>query len=430
MIGSLAESTYTRGISTSILINLSIYSLMSDRRFYTAREATGLLGISPATLYAYVSRGMVRSEEIPGERRARRYRAEDIDRMRERRALRNDPARAAREALRWGEPVLESAISLIDGGRLYYRGLPATELARTASVEEVAGLIWRGDLDAPVSFDEPSTTAPSGWGKLARALPPVSAIERAQIALPLAERDDPTAYDLRTEAIERAGIRIVRTMLAVTTGAERIERGVAAALAARWTAARRREIEMLSAALVLTADHELNVSAFTVRCVASAGSTPYAAIAAGLGALRGNRHGGHTEKVMRLLEEVERDGSAARVVAMRRRMGEEVPGFAHPLYPSGDPRGALLLELAAGAPSSTRSMRPVHDLVREMERGGAHPTLDVGLVALARALRLPADAPIILFALGRTIGWIGHALEQYASGQLIRPRARYVGQAV
>ncbi|HVK40200.1 MAG TPA: citrate synthase family protein [Candidatus Kapabacteria bacterium] len=399
---------------------------MSDHRFYSAREAAALLGISAATLYAYVSRGMVRSEEIPGERRARRYRAEDIDRMRERRQLRNDPARAAREALRWGEPVLESGISLIEGGRLYYRGQLVTELAGSASVEEVAGLIWRGLLGTPVDFDDPSTTlAPSGWRKVMRALPEISALERAQMALPLAELDDHEAFILDRPSIERGGARIVRTMLAVAAGADRMNGGVARTLAAHWTSGRRQEIDLVSAALVLTCDHELNVSAFTVRCVASAGSTPYAAVAAGLGALRGTRHGGQTEKVARLVDEVERCGSARTAIAARRRQGDEIPGFNHPLYPSGDPRGAMLLELAAAVRGTTRALRPVHDLVREMQRSGSHPTLDIGLVALARALRLGADAPIVLFALGRAIGWIGHAIEQYPSGQLIRPRARY-----
>lgn len=403
-------------------------------RFYPAREAAELLGISMATLYAYVSRGLIRSEAAPGERRARRYRAEDVDRLVERQRLRYDPSRAAREALRWGEPVLESRISSIESGRLFYRGRDATELARTASVEEVAALLWRGGDDAraereAVAFDSDVAMLPRAWTTVARALAQVSPIERGQIALPLAEHDDRTAYDLRAPAVESAGVRIVRTLLAAMTGADRCDGGLARALGAAWGVTRRRDVGLLSAAVIAAADHELNVSTFTVRCVASAGSTPYAAVSAGLGALRGTRHGGYTERVTRLVEEVEREGSAERVVQARLRQGEAIPGFGHPLYPDGDPRGALLLELATSLPATTRALRPLAGLVEQVARsGGEAATIDLGLVAVARALRLPVDAPIILFALGRTLGWIGHAIEQYASGQLIRPRARYTGE--
>src|SRR5687767_3540618 len=111
---------------------------MGRRRFYLAGEAAAELGVTAATLYAYVSRGLLRSEPVPGERRTRRYLAEDVERLRERAQLRRDPARGAREALQWGEPVLESSISLIDNGHLYYRGRDVDELAQGATVEQVA----------------------------------------------------------------------------------------------------------------------------------------------------------------------------------------------------------------------------------------------------------------------------------------------------
>src|SRR4029079_4791002 len=105
------------------------------------------LGISLATLYAYASRGMLRSETVAGDPRARRYPKEDVLRLKEKKELRKDPEKAAPKALSWGIPVLESAIPLIQDGRLYYRGRDAIELARTATVEEVAALIWTGDPD-------------------------------------------------------------------------------------------------------------------------------------------------------------------------------------------------------------------------------------------------------------------------------------------
>ncbi len=116
---------------------------MGAGRYLTAREAAGELGVSLATLYAYVSRGMIRSEAAGG--RGRRYRAEDVRRLKERKERRRDPDRAIEGALHWGTPVLESAITLVADGGLYYRGRDVVDLASRSRIEEVAALIWAGD---------------------------------------------------------------------------------------------------------------------------------------------------------------------------------------------------------------------------------------------------------------------------------------------
>src|SRR5689334_9992695 len=119
-----------------------------------AKAATRLLGVSRATLYAYVSRGYVRSEPVPGTPRERRYAREDVERLRVRAEERRNPEKAAAHALRWGVPILESGITLIANGKLYYRGHDAAELARTRSLEEVAALVWTGAFDTDL-FDTP-----------------------------------------------------------------------------------------------------------------------------------------------------------------------------------------------------------------------------------------------------------------------------------
>jgi citrate synthase len=199
-------------------------------------------------------------------------------------------------------------------------------------------------------------------------------------------------------------------------------------LAAGWGLREPAAVAAVGAALVLCADHELNVSAFTARCVASAASSPYDAVAAGLAALKGARHGGVGERVQALLAEVGERGRARRVVAERLRRGEAVPGFGHPLYPQGDPRAAALLERAAAVAPDPGRLELVDAVVAAAgDLLGERPSLDVGLVALARALALPPEAPLVLFAAGRTAGWLGHAIEEYGRGRLIRPRARYAG---
>jgi citrate synthase len=204
---------------------------------------------------------------------------------------------------------------------------------------------------------------------------------------------------------------------------------IATVLQAGWAPGRPEVAGPIGAALILAADHELNVSAFTARCVASANGSPWDVVSAGLAALKGSRHGGHTERVEALFREAGTAEGARRVLADRLRRGEPIPGCGHSLYPDGDPRGAALLamavEIAPGAPQVELALAMAsayRDLIHE------HPTIDHGLVALSRALGLPDHTPLALFALGRTIGWIGHAIEQYAANKMIRPRAAYVGE--
>src|SRR5215216_3628368 len=118
---------------------------MGEERYLSARRAAEELGISVATLYAYVSRGMIRSEAAGGSGRRRRYRAEDVRRLKERKARRRDPDAVVEDALSWGTPVLESEITLVSDDGLYYRGRDAVRLSAGSTVEEVAALIWTGD---------------------------------------------------------------------------------------------------------------------------------------------------------------------------------------------------------------------------------------------------------------------------------------------
>ncbi len=401
---------------------------MGKDRYLSAREAAGELGVTLPTLYAYVSRGLIRSESAGGSRRTRRYRAEDVRRLKERAERRRDPDKAAEGALNWGTPVMESGITLISEGKLYYRGRDALELAHGSTVEEVAALIWTGDPAAAHRFfpEEPAVLSPrlrKVHGSVADLAPP----EAFGVLLPLAAAEDPAAYDLRSAAVARTGVRILRTLVAIAGGDG--SGGVVEILARGWAPGEQDVAALINAALVLCADHELNVSAFTARCVASSGATPYAAVAAGLAAIGGTRHGGQTELVEALLREVGDGGDARFVLAGRLRRGEGIPGFGHSLYPEGDPRGRELLELAAEA----RPRSPDVALAQEVSGAaraliGEAPTLDLGLATVARVLGLPPGSALALFALGRTIGWIGHAIEQYEDGSLIRPRARYTGE--
>ena len=170
------------------------------------------------------------------------------------------------------------------------------------------------------------------------------------------------------------------------------------------------------------------VSTFAARCVASSEATPYAVVVAGLSAMGGVKHGGQIELVEAFLQEVEAVGDARAAISARLRRGDRIPGFGHSLYPRGDPRGEELLRSTRAAyPDSPEVALCAAVADEALELMDERATVDFGLVTLARTLGLPPGGAVTLFALGRTVGWIGHAIEQYESGSLIRPRARYVG---
>jgi citrate synthase len=377
-------------------------------------------------LYAYVSRGLIRSEAA-GKARTRRYHAEDVQALKQRQEQRKDPQKAAERALHWGTPVLESALSLIADGRLYYCGHEAVCLATTCTAEQVAWLLWTGQLTDPVESPAglPAYAQVQARRRAAADLLPTDAF---QVLLPLAALDDLAAYDLRPAAVAQTGLHILRLLAAIAVGREPEARPLAETLQQGWLAHDPQVAAALNTALVLCADHELNVSAFTARCVASAGATPYAVVTAGLAALQGVKHGGHTARVEALLREASTPQDARAALTSRLRRGESIPGFGQPLYPHGDPRGAALMQLATAIRPAAPTIALATAMIREVHGAiGEHPSIDFGLAVLAQALQLPPGAALALFAIGRTIGWIGHAIEEYRQDRIIRPRARYVG---
>ena len=383
-----------------------------------AAAAIELLGVSRATLYAYVSRGHIRSEPLAGGTRRRRYSREDIERFAAHTQERRNPEKAAQRALHWGMPILESGITLIADEKIYYRGQDVGVLAGASSLADVAALIWTGTAGS-TALEPPSRllhSAPRRKG----AVPFVSA---AQAALALAGARDTLAYDLRPHAVAQTGWRILSQLAGVATGIDKPRGTIDATLANAWGVAR--AADLIRAALILCADHELNVSTFAARCVASAGSSPYNVVIAGLAALEGAKHGGTTARIEASWNALRGTQDLAGEFAERLRRDEPISGFGHPLYPHGDPRARLLLAMLPRGKTATFA-RQLTDAAHTVL--GEAPTVDFALVAVARALDLPAGAAMILFAIGRTIGWIGHAIEQYEHDAIIRPRARYVGE--
>ncbi|QGZ62173.1 citrate/2-methylcitrate synthase [Paraburkholderia acidisoli] len=408
--------------------------------YMTAAEAASALGISRATLYAYVSRGLLESAPSPEGKShpQRRYRADEVRRLARRKADGKRAGKVAQKVLDWGVPVLESSITLIAEGRLWYRGEDAIALAHSATLEGVAARLWqctpRRLAQAP---EAPIASAQwSAWLKLWSAHTP---LERALVLLPAAAAQIPRIWAQGRDAQLDTAAMLMRLLAAALISAAPSNAPLHRQLADAWGVRSRAHADLLRAALVLCADHELNASTFTVRCITSTGTHLFGAATGGLAALAGPRHGGETLRVAALFNEAAeatRAGDLHRWLAARLAPDEHghapaLSGFGHPLYPEGDPRARLLLAWLRerAGPGARAAMRDVDALAAAVEAtSGARPTLDYALGAIERVLGLPAGAAFTLFAAGRVTGWIAHALEQSADGRLIRPRARYVGE--
>jgi citrate synthase len=394
----------------------------SEALYLSAREASAELAISPATLYAYVSRGLIRSEPSP-DSRSHRYRAEDVRDLKERRVPAPEP-----RGLRSFDadlPVMDSAIGTITEAGAIYRGVNCIDLAEKDTLEHTATLLWDVTSVDPFAPDNcPSVS--DAMRTIAEAAHRAAPIDRAIAVLALAASADPSAFTRAPDGRAMVGGRIVRllvaTMLNRSTSPEPLHHQIAQA----WAPDNKHAPDLIRRALVLLADHELNASTFTVRCAASTGLNLYDATIAGLAALKGPKHGGAGVLASRLVKTMV-DNDVAPVIRERVALGERFAGFGHGVYKRGDPRAMSLLDALTRAGAPRKFTREIPERIAEAT--GEFVNIDYALAVLVHALRMPVGSELALFAMARSVGWIAHASEQLQHGKLIRPRARYVGPA-
>lgn len=434
--------------------NLGVAMRESDRgRMLSAIEAAGKLGVKLGTLYAYVSRGWLRSYRRKVGRQAL-YRRADVEALRGLVAPeRGRRARSLPPAATWvtvaqprtsesGAPgviVAESAVSSIIDGRLAYRGYPIEELVERASFEEVCLLLWNGERASP---DE--VAALRGEIGAARMPAPVAS------ALAAVGRDAPAllrlaaavpslaAWDLRHTSLTRQQrARVIISILPLALAprplgriaqaaamAPRLLQMLAASNASDW------EVEALDRVLIACAEHELNASTFAARVVASTGADLYASVLAALCTLSGPIHGGACDRIEAMLDELVGGARVGACLDQFSAKQQLAPGFGHAIYPAGDPRAVLLRVNAERIASHRgRKLLEIAHKVEETEwkQERLRPNLDFYLTVCTRMLGFESGLPAAIFAIGRTAGWIAHSLEQYADNRLIRPRMRYRG---
>jgi len=382
--------------------------------YLNADQAAHALGVRKATLYSYVSRGLIQSFEDT-TRRSRKFRRSDVEQLARRQAEKRKPRQAARAALDWGLPVMESALTLIEDGQLYYRGVALSTLLPQASLEDVARLLWQVPA-ADISM--PTSPMSAQWRRTARDMADLSPFERMLplFALGQAElkRRDGPEHDFA------APQGLLQLMTACMLGKSAPGLPLHEQCAMAWNLSAHGKT-IVRTALLCCADHELNASSFTARCIAATGVDMGSALTGALAALRGPLHGGFTERIEALFDELAASPSIEQALTARLGSNGNLPGFGHPLYPQGDPRAIALLALLPA------NLRLARTLETAAQLSGQAPSVDFALVAARRCLGLPRGAAFGLFALARTVGWIAHFLEQRRTAGLIRPRASYVG---
>jgi citrate synthase len=422
----------------------------------TAAQAAKRLGVKPATLYAYVSRGVLSRRRAAGGRGSL-FDAEEVERL----ALRGRPRRPAGAA----DIIVESQITEITGDHLRYRGRDVTELALTHPFEAVAELLWTGDLPAAMAAPAPwhATDPALQAGRAAQAALPAGTLplERFQVIVPAMAATDPLRLQLDPVAVIAAGRSIIAGLadclppanpaatpqsangsIAPSIPPERADGAsdtpppapdpIAVRLWSRLCERRPGPalLRALSAALVLVADHELAASTLAARAAASVRADPYAVVATGLGAVGGALHGGSSLGAETLLAAARGPADVPRVVAELLRRGERIPGFGHFVYRSGDPRAIALLGLVRRAAPKSAQLAIAEAVLAEVRRKSLpEPNIDFAIATLARAAGMIRGAGEAVFAVARTAGWIAHALEAYTTAP-IRPRAIYTGPRI
>ncbi len=407
--------------------------------YLTAAQAAEFLQVKVASLYSYVSRGLIRSVTQPGTR-ARLYFREDVERAATRMGGRAGIPETVESAVRWGQPVLTTSITDLSEEGPRYRGRLAIELARAGrSFESVAELLWTG-------VDVPGLLA---WDA---SFPPAKVL------------DDIERTAQRSESLTGAGLMSLATSVMTTTlsGKPDFERGTTAADAARLIRlcacamgllGPRRKVfrpkrampiaeilarslagderveeraAVINAALVVCADHELSPATFAARVAASAGADIGACLQAAIVTHSGIRFGGGCDRTEDLLRGIRTEQELQNLISSYVSTGRQVPGFNPVSYPKGDPRARYLIDLASSLhPGLGGAVLPGLSTLPHASEG-LHPRIDVGLVCLVMGLGLPRGAASALWMIGRSAGWAAHAIEQRLAGFTMRPRAKYM----
>jgi len=364
----------------------------------------------------------------------------------------------------------ESSITYIDGkeGVLMYRGYPVEQLAKHSNFIEVAYLLLYGDLPTAEQLAEFNTSIIrhtmlnegmlrffNGFRYDAHPMAVLSAVVGSMSAYYHDTMDihNPDAREVFTH-------RIIAKLPTIAAAAHKLHAGqpfiyprndlgytenllhMLFAVPAEDYQINQVAAEALDLLFILHADHEQNCSTSTVRMAGSSGANPYSAIAAGISALWGPAHGGANEAVLRMLNEIGDAKNIPKFVARAKDKNDSfrLMGFGHRVYKNFDPRATIIREMCHKVLKQMgRSDSPLFELALELEQvalqdeyfveKNLYPNVDFYSGIIYRALGIPTSMFTVMFAIGRTVGWVAHWREMITDpqGRISRPRQLYTG---
>jgi citrate synthase len=380
--------------------------------YLTAQEAAATLGVSVRTLYSYVSRKSIRTRSEEGSRQ-KLYWSEDIARL-----SGDSPAQQKDHLLD------RTAVTVITAAGPHYRGHSAVELSQWASLEDAAAILW--NADSPFSDDLPRQ--PPHFAAIRASLGGLSTAEKAISLFPMIEHANPKALDLSPEGYVRSSVDVVRLYAALLAGLDWPPETPIHEAIGRGLGASPQLTDLIRRSLVLSADHELDPTTYSVRSAAATGVTPYYAAIVGLSTFRGRRlHQGRSGAVGRFIEELTAAADPTQPVLTRLRDGEQVPGFGSRVYPQGDPRAQALFSAMEDAIGDDRDFMKLQAAIKVAEDlTGQLADFILAASFLRHKVGLPSSEGAMVGP-ARIVGWCAHAMEQYDSQDLVRHRASYVG---
>lgn len=390
--------------------------------YLSSEQAAGRLGIKAASLYAYVSRGLIRRARI--ENGQSWFDPLDVEAFAAARTRLRTPTKHGKPLM-----VLDWPLTEVTATGLRYRGVRADLLAATVQFEEAIEFFWDSGV-APekvaAQFRAGALAAQRIDRLLAAADGRLDPLGRMALSL-MVDAQEATAAPFATGRCIIAGF--LRSV-SPPDGAWEPDAPIARRL---WQAfsdrpASKQGDGLVNAALVLSIDHDLALSTFAARVAASSGASAARSMSAALGAFGGPLHGAASIEARRLLVSA-MDGPVERALSAHLARTGSLTAFGHPIYTGTDPRAAMLLGLLESMPGTealTVTLRQLIGIVHE--RLGLGPNLDLALAALTYATGMPPEAGPVIFAIGRSVGWFAHIRDEGEHEPLrLRPQSRFTG---